>query len=392
MTYFEESTVIVFQGRVYSLDSIPKSVASSLITELEKKVEKKKGVPKLEKILNLNEFEHAAQKVLPAASWAYYRTGADDEITLNENLQAFKRIFFKPRVLRDVGKVDQSTSLLGTKVSLPVYITAFARSNIGHKYAEKNFTWAAAEADTVQMIPSSSGFSFKEIQQEALPGQTQWLQIYMRASGREEANSLIKEAEEAGNISTLVFTVDTAQLGKREFEDRFLEQPFEKRLPHDPSFSWLDIESYKKTTNFKIVLKGIQLAEDALKAAEVGVDAIIVSNHGGRQLDSARASIEVLEDVVTTLRQHNLYDNLEIFVDGGVRRGTDVVKALCLGAKGIGLGRPFLYAASVYGKDGVVKAIEILREEIEVALRLLGVTSINELNESYIDSRRLSLK
>lgn len=156
--------------------------------------------------------------------------------------------------------------------------------------------------------------------------------------------------------------------------------------------TWKDIEELKKKTKLPIVIKGVQRTEDVIKAAEIGVSGVVLSNHGGRQLDFSRAPIEVLAETMPILEQRNLKDKLEVFVDGGVRRGTDVLKALCLGAKGVGLGRPFLYANSCYGRNGVEKAIEILRDEIEMSMRLLGVTSIAELKPDLLDLSTLKAR
>lgn len=381
------STTFIHKGRAYTVDDVPDEIADELIQLLENR-RARYTKPPLSAVHSLDDFEPIAQKTLTKKAWAYYRTGCADEVTLAENKDAFRRMFLKPRVLRDVSKVDFLTTILGTSVLLPVYISAFAHSVWGHELAEKNFTWAAAETNTVQMIPSMAGFPIPEILAEAKPGQTQWLQIYT-SSLRSETETLLHQAKAAGNVLTIVWTVDTAQLGKREYEQRLMGTSFDTIIANDPSFNWEDVTKYKRETGFKFLLKGIQNVDDAVLAAQSGVDGIIVSNHGGRQLDTARSSIEVLAEIVPVLKQKGLYNNIEIFLDGGVRRGTDVIKAIALGARAVGLGRPFLYSASVYGKDGVVKAIDLLKAEIELAMRLLGVTELSQLYEGLVDVKKL---
>lgn len=386
----QESTYIFHKGIPYTISNIPNDIAQEITSQLQKGLAGKKTYikPDLNQIISIKDFDEIAEKFLDPGAWAYFRTGAADEITLRENSDAFKRIFLKPRILKNVQTVDQSTTVLGTKISTPIYISAFARSVLGNELAEKNYTWAAAETDIIQMIPSMSKFSFEEILSEAIDGQTQWLQIYVTTT-RAKTAELLNKAKAAGNVTSIIFTVDSAQLGKREYEERANGTPFNKKTPHDPSFNWDDIKYYKDNFDFKFILKGIQTIEDALKAIEYGMDAIIVSNHGGRQLDSARSSIEVLAEISPILKSKNLFDRIEILVDGGVRSGADVIKALSLGAKAVGLGRPFLYSASVYGKDGAVKAVNLLKEEIELNLRLLGVTSVDKLHSGLVDTRRL---
>lgn len=388
----QDHTILVHNGKVYQLDrdEIPKEVVGEIIRKLQQQLKLTSSPPPLEKVINLNDFEEIASKFLKPEVWAYYRTGSLDEITLRENISSFAKIFFKPRVLQDVRKVDTSTRLLGTSTSLPIYITAFANSEWGNPLAEKIYTRAAGETNLIYMIPTMSKYTLEEIKSEAHSDQTQWLQIYISSTGKEESFDKIKQAEQLGNISSIAFTIDTAQLGKRESEDRELGKGVRaQRMPHDPSFDWNTLLEYRNRTNLKIILKGIQTKEDALKAAELGIDAIIISNHGGRQLDSSRPTIQVLAEVVPYLKANGYYHKIEVLVDGGIRRGNDVVKALCLGANGVGLGRSFLYSGSIYGKDGVKKAIEILNDEIKLSLRLLGVNRLDQLNENYLDLTRL---
>jgi len=157
----------------------------------------------------------------------------------------------------------------------------------------------------------------------------------------------------------------------------------------DPSLSWKDIPWFQSITKMPIILKGVQRVEDVLRAIDAGVDGVVLSNHGGRQLDTARSGIEILAEVMPILRQQGLENRIEIFVDGGVRRATDIIKALCLGAKGVGIGRPFLYAMSAYGLPGVDRAMQLLKDEMEMNMRLIGAADVSELNPSMVDARGL---
>ena len=310
-------------------------------------------------------------------AWAYYSSGADDEITLRENRNAFQRIWLRPKILINVTQIDYSTTMLGTKVSMPIYITATALGKLGHPDGETVLTRAAKTHDVIQMIPTLASCSFDEIRDAAESSQVQWIQLYVNKD-REITKKYIQYAEKRG-IKGLFITVDAPQLGRREkdMRSKYDEaaakvQTDEKSVDRsqgaaraissfiDPGLCWDDIEWFKSVTKMPIILKGVQRAEDALKAVEYGLDGVVLSNHGGRQLDYARSGIEVLVEVMDTLKKKGWENKLEVYVDGGVRRATDIIKAVCLGAKGVGIGRPFLYAMSSYGQQGVERAIQCL--------------------------------
>ena len=361
--------------------------------------------PSLDAILNLFDFEAVAKHVMASDGWAYYSSAADDEITARENRQAFQRIWFRPRVLINVRQIDPSASLLGHASSLPIYITATALGKLGHPEGELVLTRAAGRQGIIQMIPTLSSFSLDEITAARVPGQVQFFQLYVN-SNRSITEKLIRQAERRG-CQGLFITVDAPTLAKREKDMRmkFLNRPPDVQNEGDinrnqgaaraiasfidPSLNWTDLKWFQSVTTMPIVLKGIQCGEDAVLAAKAGVQGIVVSNHGGRQLDFARSGIEVLAEVMAALRQAGLQNKLEVYMDGGVRRGTDVLKAVALGAKAVGLGRPFLYAMSSYGQPGVERAIEILRDEIEMGMRLLGVTHLKDLNTDYLCTQNL---
>jgi L-lactate dehydrogenase (cytochrome) len=380
-------------------------------------------MPGLESCFNLLDFEAVAKRVMKKTAWAYYSSAADDEITLRENRSAFQKIWFRPRVLVDVAKIDMTTTMLGTKVDIPFYVTATALGKLGHHEGEVCLTKGARKHNVIQMIPTLASCSFDEIVDAAEPGQVQWLQLYVSSrhggigldakirqvnKNRSITKKIVQHAEARG-CKGLFITVDAPQLGRREKdmrskfsdagssvqsssgEDVDRSQGAARAISSfiDPSLSWKDIPWFQSITKMPIVLKGVQRVEDVLRAIAAGVQGVVLSNHGGRQLDTARSGIEILAEVMPILRAQGLENALEIYVDGGARRATDVIKALCLGAKGVGIGRPFLYAMSAYGTAGVVRAMQLLKDEMEMNMRLIGAASIKDLSPSMVDARGL---
>ncbi|KAK3391063.1 FMN-dependent dehydrogenase-domain-containing protein [Podospora didyma] len=362
-------------------------------------------MPMLEQCYNLLDFEAVARRVMKKTAWAYYSSAADDEITLRENHAAYHRIWFRPRILVDVEKVDFSTTMLGTNVDMPFYVTATALGKLGHIEGEVVLTRAAAKHNVIQMIPTLASCSFDEIVDAASGDQVQWLQLYVNKD-RAITEKIVRHAEARG-CKGLFITVDAPQLGRREkdMRSKFTDpgsniqsgqttdtsQGAARAISSfiDPGLSWSDIPWFKSITKMPIVLKGVQRVEDVVKAIEAGVQGVVLSNHGGRQLDFARSAIEVLAETMPVLRELGLEGRIEIFVDGGVRRATDIIKALCLGATGVGIGRPFLYAMSAYGFDGVDRAMQLLRDEMEMNMRLIGATTVADLNPAMVDVRSL---
>ncbi|KAG0637799.1 FMN-dependent dehydrogenase-domain-containing protein [Tuber brumale] len=367
------------------------------------------SMPPLGKCFNLHDFESVARQVMRGGAWAYYSSGADDEITLRENHSAYHKIWFRPRILVDVEKVDSSTSMLGSKCEVPFYVTATALGKLGHPEGEMVLTRAAGRHGVIQMIPTLGSCSFDEIVDAKRGDQVQWLQLYVNQD-REITKRIVQHAEKRG-CKGLFVTVDAPQLGRREkdLRTRFegAASDVQRNNPGgidrsqgaaraistfiDPSLSWKDIPYFKSITKMPIVLKGVQRVEDVLKAIEHGIPAVVLSNHGGRQLDTAPSAIEILAEVMPELRRRGLQDKIEVYVDGGVRRATDIIKALCLGAKGVGIGRPFLYAMSAYGEPGVVHAMQLLKDEFEVAMRLIGARSVDDLGPEFVDVRGLGV-
>ncbi|KAH3684294.1 hypothetical protein WICPIJ_004734 [Wickerhamomyces pijperi] len=374
--------------------------------ELERldKIERK---PHISQVLNVHDFETIAREILPPKALAYYSSAADDEVSLRENHNAYHRIFFNPRILVDVSEVDISTSMLGQDTSAPFYISATALAKLGHEDGEISIARGAGKENITQMISTLASCSFDDIVAgNVINGEqkSQWYQLYVN-SDRALTETQVKHAEAKG-MKGLFITVDAPSLGRRERdmkmtfdadvgveldEDNDTTQGASKALSSfiDPSFSWADLKHIQSLTTLPIVIKGVQCKEDVIKAAEYGVQGVVLSNHGGRQLDFSRAPVEVLAEVMPVLKEKKLDDKIEVYVDGGIRRGTDIIKALCLGAKGVGLGRVFLYANSAYGEQGVRRACQLLKDEVAMNMRLLGVTKIEDLNESYLDTRSI---
>lgn len=298
--------------------------------------------------------------------------------------------------------------MLGTKVSVPFYVTATALGKLGNPEGEVILARGAHKHNVIQMIPTLASCSFDEIVDAKQGDQTQWLQLYVNKD-RAITKRIVQHAEKRG-CKGLFITVDAPQLGRREKDMRSKFSDVGSNVQStdgssvdrsqgaaraissfiDPSLNWKDIPWLKSITKMPITLKGVQRVEDVIRAIESGVHAVVLSNHGGRQLDFARSGIEVLAEVMPVLRERGWENRIEVFVDGGVRRATDIIKALCLGAKGVGIGRPFLYAMSAYGLPGVDRAMQLLKDEMEMNMRLIGCSSVDQLNPTLIDTRALS--
>lgn len=308
----------------------------------------------------------------------------------------------------DVEKVDLSTTMLGTKVDIPFYVTATALGKLGHPDGEVILTRGARKHNVIQMIPTLASCSFDEIVDAKEGDQTQWLQLYVNRD-RAITQRIVEHAESRG-CKGLFITVDAPQLGRREkdMRSKFSDvgsdvqdksgnaidrsQGAARAISSfiDPSLSWSDLPWFLSITKMPIILKGVQRVEDVIRAVESGVQGVVLSNHGGRQLDFARSAIEVLAEVMPVLKERGWERKIEIYIDGGIRRATDILKALCLGAKGVGIGRPFLFAMSSYGLPGVHRAMQLLKDEMEMNMRLLGYSSVEELNPTLVDARGLS--
>ncbi|NWI66034.1 HAOX2 oxidase, partial [Todus mexicanus] len=326
----------------------------------------------------LSDFEAYAKKYLPKIAWDFFAAGADDCSTRDENILAYKRIRFRPRILRDVSMIDIRTKLLGTDISFPVGIAPTGFHQLAWPDGEKSTARAAKAMNTCYVASTYSTCSLEEIS-AAAPGGLQWFQLYIHRN-REVSQHLVQRAEALG-FQGLVLTADLPYTGKRRDDIRNgfrlpphmklknLEGHFEvcKMNPLDPSVTWNDIYWLRSLTTLPLIIKGILTKEDAELAVRQGVQGIIVSNHGGRQLDGAPATIDALAEVVEAVR-----GRVEVYLDGGIRKGSDVLKALALGAKCVFIGRPALWGLAYKGEEGLQDVLKILQDEFRLSMALAG--------------------
>jgi isopentenyl diphosphate isomerase/L-lactate dehydrogenase-like FMN-dependent dehydrogenase len=332
--------------------------------------------------INVFDYETLAQTYMEPSAWNYYQSGSDDEVTLRANRASFERIQLRPRMLVDVGTCDASTTVLGTSVRMPIMIAPTAFHCLAHPEGECATVQAAGSVGALMVVSTSSTRSLEEIAHAA--GGPLWFQLYV--SGRKGTEELVRRATAAG-YRALVVTVDSPRWGHKE---RAIRSGF--RLPLKANFTdvaaaaeevvsltWSSLAWLRSLSSLPIVLKGILTAEDATLAVEQGVEGIIVSNHGGRQLDSVPAGIEALAEVVEAVD-----GRCEIYLDGGIRRGTDILKALALGARAVLVGRPVLWGLAANGAEGVNHVLELLRAELELAMVLAGRPTVESIDRTLV--------
>ncbi|KAF8393664.1 hypothetical protein HHK36_021910 [Tetracentron sinense] len=352
--------------------------------------------------VNLNEFQELARQALPKMYYDFITGGAEDEYTLRENVEAFRRITFQPRVVVDVSRINLSTTVLGYNISMPIMVAPTSMHKLAHPEGEVATARAAAACNTIMVLSFSSSCAVEEVASCCSAIRFYQLYVYKR---RDISAQLVQRAEKNG-FKAIVLTADTPKLGRREADIKNkLVLPQLKNLEgllstkvvsekgsnleafaaamHDASLSWKDIEWLKSITNLPILIKGVLTAEDAVRAVEVGVAGVIVSNHGARQLDYVPATISVLEEVVQAIG-----GKVPVLFDGGVRRGTDVFKALALGAKAVLVGRPVIYGLAAKGEYGARRVIEMLRDELEVTMALSGCASVKDITRSHVRTNR----
>jgi 4-hydroxymandelate oxidase len=356
--------------------------------------------------VNLDDLERLASEKLPGPIFDFIAGGAEDEVTLRANRAAFEAVHLRPRVLVDVSHVDTSTTVLGHRLPVPVMLAPVAFHKLADPDGEMAVARAAARTGAVMVLSTMSSYDIEEV--AAAADGEKWFQLYVYKD-RGVTARLVERAQAAG-YSALCVTVDNPKLGRRErdlrnaltFPDDVMPKNFAQEMDLssmptgaqssaiaalaasllDPALTWETIGWLESITTMPLVLKGIMTGEDARTAVERGVKAIVVSNHGGRQLDGAAASIEVLPEVVEAVD-----GRVPVLVDGGIRRGTDVLKALALGAQAVLIGRPYVFGLAVDGERGVTKCLEMLRAELELAMSLTGVTAIDQITPGVIRRR-----
>eukprot|EP00397_Hematodinium_sp_SG-2012_P021311 GEMP01022007.1.p1 GENE.GEMP01022007.1~~GEMP01022007.1.p1 ORF type:complete len:387 (+),score=102.73 GEMP01022007.1:439-1599(+) len=360
-------------------------------------------------MLNVYDFEQVARANCGTESWAYLNSGGDDEVTLRENTAAYHRIWLRPRVLRDVKNIDMSTTLLGVKTRLPLFVSATALGKLYHPRGEIEICVGCHQGGIIQMCPTLASCSMDDMARARHEGQTQWYQLYVNAD-KNITKRVVQKAEQLG-FKGLFITVDAPALGRRERDMRcksHMLSEIQKDMDSqetgkregvarslsafiDSSLSWKDIPWFLSITRMPIMIKGVQTGEDAVLAAKSGVQGILVSNHGGRQLDYCRSAIECLAEIMPALREAKIdLSKFEILVDGGLRRGTDIFKALALGAKAVGIGRPAMYAVAAFGQEGVKKCVDLLADELGMCMRLMGTPTLADIREEMIITKNLT--
>jgi 4-hydroxymandelate oxidase len=351
--------------------------------------------------VNLAEYESQARRVAEGSTLDYYDGGSNDEITLRENAAAFSRIVLYPRVFRGVGERDLHTTILGNPVSTPVIVAPIALMGMLHPDGEVPAVRAASKAGSIVTL---STFSVSPIEDVVAAAEGPvWFQLYVYKD-RAASEALVRRVEEAG-CSALVLTADTPVLGRRERDIRNgFSLPEDLWAPNltadaaplshsgsgstlsaavnallDPNLTWDDVAWLTSISKLPVLVKGVLRSDDARHAVDAGVAGVIVSNHGGRQFDTAPAAIEALRAVVDAVG-----DRSEVIVDGGIRRGADVVKAIALGARGVGVGRPIVWGLVVDGEQGVRDVLNLLHDELDLAMALAGCRSIDDITSDLL--------
>jgi L-lactate dehydrogenase (cytochrome) len=374
--------------------------------------------------VNIEDLRRAAKRRLPRSVFDYIDGGADGEVTLRENVRAYDDIVFRPRCAVETPPPELKTTVLGTPIALPIILAPVGSSRMFWPRGEEVAASVAGSVGTIYSLSTLSGCRLEDVK-KATPGPA-WYQVYL-CGGRDVAAKTIARARDEG-YSALILTIDTAVSGFRERDARngakelltrrvgpmlpyvgqFLARPrwlaqffrdgglmkfpnimlADGPMPYadvataleQSTVNWNDLRWIRDIWKGPVVIKGVHTGEDARRAVDEGADAIVVSNHGGRQLDGVHATIRVLPEVLDAVQ-----GRVEVLLDGGVRRGGDVVKALCLGARAVLIGRAYAYGLGAAGAPGVSRAVEILRADMVRTMKLLGCASLKDLNRSYVD-------
>ncbi len=351
--------------------------------------------------VNVADFQELAKAALPPATYDYITSGSTDEITLRDNVAAFQRLRLLPPLLTGVAEVDTATTVLKQPIALPILLAPVAGQSLYHPQGVLAAARAAASAKTILGVSSSVGHSVEEV--AAASSGPKWFQLYM-PKDRAVARRLVERAERAG-FKAIVLTVDLGERKDADKRNRFtLPEPTLRKHLRDIGFdlsermtyeqllafndqawdltlSWNAFDWLRSITKLPLLVKGVLRAEDAKKAVSIGIDGIVVSNHGGRRLDGVPASIDQLPQIVTAVN-----GKAEVLLDSGIRRGTDVLKALALGAKAVLIGRPYAWALAADGEAGVSKILELLREELVSAMLASGCPNVASIDRSLVVS------
>ncbi|KAI4280422.1 MAG: hypothetical protein L6R38_004467 [Xanthoria sp. 2 TBL-2021] len=373
------------------------------------KVQLKNEKPPLFTLLSTHDFESVAEKTLAPKTWAFYSSAATDLVTHKANQSFFDRIWFRPRVLRNIRTRDTRWQIMGQNVELPIMCSPAAMAKLVHPDGEKAIARGCQSKGVIQCVSTNASFPIEDIASSLPPSQSGppplFFQLYVSKT-RTASEALLRQVWSLG-IRTIFLTVDSPLAGKREADERVRMDDDQQGIPMmtgvgkpvndkrggglgritgsfiDEGLDWSDLPWLRQHWKGKIVLKGIMCAEDASRAAKEGLDGIVVSNHGGRNLDTSPPAILILLDLHRNAP--HVFDKLEVYVDGGIRRGTDILKAICLGATAVSLGRPFLYSLN-YGPEGVEYLIDMLKDELSVAMALVGITSLDQAHPGLVNT------
>jgi 4-hydroxymandelate oxidase len=376
------------------------ALAGATIFPLQEKIAAQQSAPaSLAEAVHLFDFEALARPRMSAMAWEYISGGAGDEVTLRWNRESFDRLRLRPRILIDVSKLDTRVKLFGAELPFPILLAPAAYQRLLHTEGELATVKGASAANATMVVSTMATVSVEEI--AAAATRPLWFQLYVQPD-RVFTRDLVQRAEAAG-YKALVVTVDTPVVGLRNREMRIkfalppgverpnlrgLQTSSTSHLPPeneiysavlDPKLTWKEIEWLRSFARTPIILKGVLNPDDAARAVETGVSGVIVSNHGSRNLDTLPATIDALPEVVAKVA-----GRIPVLMDGGIRRGTDVLKALALGAQAVLIGRPYLFGLSAGGAEGVTRVVNILRREFEMALALTGRTSIADIDASVL--------
>jgi isopentenyl diphosphate isomerase/L-lactate dehydrogenase-like FMN-dependent dehydrogenase len=376
-------------------------------------------------VVNVDDLRRVAQRRLPRAVFEYIDGGAEGEVTLRENMHAFEEVTFRPRNARFLRDCDTRTKVLGSELAMPLLLAPVGFTRMMYPQGEVAAARAAGKAGVGYVLSTISGCALEDVARASTD--PPWYQLYL-VGGRETAEATLERAQRAG-FTVLAITIDTGTFGMRERDVRtgagaligtdlwakihyspqllarprwlaaFLRDGGMRTLPnvivpargpmrlsetHDALsrsvVTWADLRWIREAWRGPIIVKGVLTGDDARRALDEGAAGVVVSNHGGRQLDGVAASLRALPEVVAAVN-----GRAEVLMDGGIRRGSDVVKAICLGARAVLIGRAYAYGLGAAGEAGVARALEILRTDLERVLKLLGCASVAELNRSYVD-------
>jgi 4-hydroxymandelate oxidase len=346
--------------------------------------------------LSVFDFEEAARRKVQPGHWAYMASGVDDDATLRANRDAFQHVQLRPRRLHDPTKVDMRVELFGTAYASPIYLCPTGGEKSFHADGELAVARAAKGRNTPQVLSTAASTGIEDVNQAL--GRPAWYQVY--APNSWEANDALMKRVEAAGSTVIALTVDNI-LGRNSetylrTRPRDLTQcsachpngpgsgprPMTEGLPRGGArvpIDWAFVERLRKRWSGKFIIKGIETSEDARLCVEHGLDGVMVSNHGGRSTESLRATLEALPEVVAEVG-----GRIPVFVDGGFRRGTDIFKGLALGAKAVGIGRPFLWGLGAFGQAGVDRVLEILHGELKMTMAQCGTQTVSEITRAYI--------